>query len=161
MLAAEWAGQSSEDHRATVLLRDEHALLLDLMGRQHDPVLAVGASRESLQQQIIDTIELLGRIEREVFLPALPAQYGALARAFAADHQGMASCVAFLRRGGTSVVRRNAHGERLELLARENLVAEQTLLYADLERDHAELNRTLYEALVVARCRLCGQARPQ
>ena len=155
VLSTEWAGQSSEDHRATVLLRDEHTLLLDLLGRQHDTALAAGVSRDSLQEEIMDIVDLLGRVEREVFFPALPAQFGALVRAFSADHDGMASCVAILRRNGTSLARRNAHGERLELLARENLAAEQTLLYTELERDHPELNRALYGDLLAARSRLC------
>jgi hypothetical protein len=156
VLSIEWSGQSSADHRATVLLRDEHALLLDLMGRLHDPAVPAGTSRESMQEEVMDTIDLLGRIEREVLFPALPARYGALVRAFATDHDGMATCVAALRRTGTSVARRNAHGERLELLARENLAAEQTLLYTELERAHPDLNRALYADLVAARNRLCG-----
>ena len=159
VVSTEWAGQSSADHRATVLLRDEHALLLDLMGRQHDPAVAAGASRDSLQEEIMDTIDLLGRIERDVFFPALPAQYRALVRAFAADHDGMATCVAILRRNATSLARRNVHGERLELLARENLAAEQTLLYTALERDHPDLNRVLYDDLGNARSRLCAAPR--
>lgn len=160
VLASEWAGQSSEDHRATVLLREEHALLLDLMGHQHNVKVPAGTSRDSLQERIIDIIDLLGRIEREVFFPALPEQYRALARAFAADHDGMAMCVAVLRRNSTSLARRNIHGERLELLARENLAAEQTLLYTALERDHPDLNRALYGDLVAARNRMCEPPRP-
>ena len=119
-LSSEWAGQSSADHRATVLLRDEHTLLLDLMVRQRSPAVGAGIPREALQEEIMEIIDLLGRIEREVFFPALPAQYGALVRAFNADHDGMASCVAFLRRPAANVARRNLQGERLELLAREN-----------------------------------------
>jgi len=158
VLAREWAGQSSEDHRATVLLRDEHALLIDLLSRQHDPAITAGDAREPLEVQILDTVDLLGRVEREAFFPALPPQYHALARAFAAHHEGMAACVAALRRQTTSRARLAAHGERLELLARENVAAEQALLYTALERDYPDLNHALWDVLVAARGRWCAQA---
>ena len=159
-LSTEWAGQSSADHRATVLLRQEHELLLELFRRLHDPAVEPGVTRDSLQAEIVAMLDMIVRIERDVLFPALPSQYRALVQAFTADHDGMASCAAALSRTPVSVPRRNAYGERLELMARERLAAEQTLLYNALERSHPELNRTLYDRLVAARTRLApGQTQ--
>ena len=153
-LSTEWAGQSSADHRATVLLRHEHEALLELFRRLHDTAVEPGVTRDSLQAEIVVMLDLIVRIERDVFFPALPSEYRALVQAFAADHDGMASCAAILRRAAVSAARQNEYGERLELMARERLAAEQTLLYNALERNHPELNRTLYDRLVAARTRI-------
>jgi hypothetical protein len=156
MLATEWAGQSSEDRRATVLLRHEHEHLLDLFRRQHEPATGPDRARDSIDADIMATLAVIDRVERDVFFPALPTEYGALVRAFLADHESLASCAATFRRNAASTARQNIHGERLELLAREHLTAEQTLLFAAVERDHPELNAALYNPLVEARGRLCN-----
>jgi hypothetical protein len=156
MLAAEWAGQSSEDRRATVLLRHEHEHLLDLFRRQHEPTTGPESVRDHIDADIMATLAVIDRVERDVFFPALPQEYGALVRAFEADHDSLASCAATVRRSAASVARQNVHGERLELLARQHLTAEQTLLFAAVERDHPDLNAALYNRLVEARGRLCN-----
>ena len=152
-LSSEWAGQSSEDHRATMLLRQEHLALLELFRRQHDPAPAVAGDRDTLQAEINALVELIGRIEREVFFPALPAEYAPLVRSFAADYDDVARCLASLRRSASNAARLAQNGERLERLAREHLVHEQNLLFNAIEREHPELNRRLYEDLVAARAR--------
>jgi hypothetical protein len=155
-LSTEWAGHTSEDHRATVLLRHEHEKLLGMFRRQHQPSLEPDVTRDGLDAEIVATLEMIDRIERDVFFPALPAQYTALVRACMATHDHMAHCAAAIRRGNTSLPRHNAHGERLELLAREHLAAEQTLLFDAVEREHPDLNRALYARLVDARRTLCN-----
>jgi hypothetical protein len=153
-LPAEWAGQTSEDRRATVLLRHEHEALLDLFRHQRKRALEPRARREALDRKIVALIELIDRIEREVFFPALPSQYGALVRSFVADQDVVARCLAARRRSGANVARAHAHGERLERLAREHLADEEALLFTAFEREHPDLNRTLYDRLVAARVRL-------
>src|SRR5207237_4539163 len=106
-LPTEWAGQTSEDHRATVLLRHEHEILLHLFRRQRELTLEPDLSREALQREIIALIELIDRIEREVFFPALPAEYRALVRSFVADHDVLARCVAANRRATANAARAN------------------------------------------------------
>ena len=86
MLAAEWAGQSSEDRRATVLLRHEHEHLLDLFRRQHEPATGPGSMRDHIDADIMATLAVIHGVERDVFFPALPSEYVALVRAFLADH---------------------------------------------------------------------------
>lgn len=154
-LSREWAGQTSEDHRATVLLRHEHENLLAMFRRQRAP-LPAGDSRDELQDEIVATLAMIVRIERDVFFPALPSHYAALVRACASTHDDLASRVALMRRGTESVARENAQEERLELLAREHLAAEQTLLFASLERDHPDLNLALYQRLLDARRAFCN-----
>jgi hypothetical protein len=152
-LSSEWAGQSSEDHRATVLLRQEHQTLLELFRMQHDPGAAPLGGRDALQAEIVALVELIGRIEREVFFPALPSEYTALVRSFAADYDNLSRCLASLRRAASNAARANHNGERLERLARDHLVHEQNLLFTAVEREHPDLNRRLYEQLVAARAR--------
>ena len=156
VLAAEWAGQSSEDHRATVLLRQEHERLLALFRRQHETETSPGTTRDMVQADIVATLTLIDRIERDVFFPALPSHYAALVRACEARHDGLVNCAAALCRSHASIARQNAHGERLELLARDQLATEQSLLFAALERDDPDLNHALYDRLVLARRSLCG-----
>jgi hypothetical protein len=154
---AEWAGQSSEDHRATVLLRQEHETLLGLFRRQREPALEPTVSREELQRSVLSLMELIDRIEREVFFPALPSEYAALVRAFVVDHDGLARCLAGVRRSGANAGRAKISGERLEQLARDHLAQEETLLFNALEREHPDLNRALYERLVLARARVARE----
>ena len=158
-LPIEWAGQSSEDHRATVLLRQEYELLLDLFRRQREPAPDASANREALQDNIVALVELIDRVEREVFFPALPAQYAALVRSFTAEHDDLARCLTALRRTAANPARANLTGERLEQLARDHLTHEETLLFPAVERDNPELNHALYERLVAERTRL-AHARP-
>jgi hypothetical protein len=160
-LPTEWAGQTSEDHRATVLLRQEHEILLDLFRRQREPALEPAMRREDLQREILTLIELIDRIEREVFFPALPSQYGPLVRSFVADHDVLARCLAAVRRAAANAARANVNGERLELLAREHLALEETLLFTAVEREHPDLNRALYDRLVAARARLAQSPATQ
>jgi hypothetical protein len=152
-LPIEWAGQSSEDHRATVLLRQEYELLLDLFRRQREPALDPPADREALQDRIVALVELIDHIEREVFFPALPSQYAALVRSFTAEHDDLARCLSALRRTTANPARANATGERLEQLAREHLTHQETLLFPAVERDNPELNHALYDRLVTERTR--------
>jgi len=157
-IAAEWAGQTSVDRRATVLLRHEHALLLDLFRRQRVPGEAVDG--EWLQQRIMDLVELMGRMEHDVLFPALPAHYAPLVGAFEAEHAAVAGCVDGLRRAPDAPATK-AQGERLELLVRAHLAHEEMLLFQAVERDEPELDASLYEALVAARRRMAevaGQA---
>jgi hypothetical protein len=160
-LPTEWAGQTSEDHRATVLLRQEHEILLDLFRRQRETALEPAMSREKLQREILTLIELIDRIEREVFFPALPSEYEPLVRSFVADHDVLVRCLAAVRRAAANAARANVNGERLELLAREHLADEETLLFTALEREHPDLNRVLYDRLVAARARLAQSAAAQ
>jgi len=155
-LAIEWAGQTSEDHRATALLRLEHAELLGMFRRQHEPALEPGLTRTALEHHILATLSMIVRLERDVLFPALPAQYAALVRACAATHDDLASRAAVMQRSHASVARQNARVERLELLAREHLAAEESLLFQAIEREHPELNRELYQRLVDARRSLCN-----
>jgi hypothetical protein len=156
-LSTEWAGQSSEDHRATVLLRQEHEMLLDLFRRQHEPALEPPVSRDWLQEQILALLDLIDRMERDVFFPALPPEFTALIRAFKTDHDGLARCVNGLRRAAANAARASVNSERLEQLARDHVAQEETLLFTAVEREHPDLNRTLYDRLVVARERLARQ----
>jgi hypothetical protein len=153
-LPTEWAGQSSEDHRATVLLRQEHEILLDLFRLQREPALEPPTRREQVQREIIALIELIDRIEREVFFPALPSEYAALVRTLVADHETLARCLAASRRAAANAARANVQGERLERLAREHLAQEETRLFTAFEREHPDLNRVLYDRLVAARAHL-------
>jgi hypothetical protein len=73
-----------------------------------------------------------------------------------ATHDDLASRAAVMQRGSASIARQNARVERLELLAREHLAAEQAMLFHALERDHPDLNRALYQRLVDARRALCN-----
>jgi hypothetical protein len=156
-LPIEWAGQSSQDHRATVLLRQEYEILLDLFRRQREPALDPSISRETLQRRIVALIEMIDRVEREVLLPALPSQYAPLVRSFMAEHEDLARCVAGLRRVAANAARVNATGERLEQLAREHVVHQETLLFPAIERELPELNRELYDRLVAERARLARE----
>jgi len=153
-LPSEWAGQSSEDHRATVLLRHEHEVLLEMFRRQREPALEPVTRRAELQREIMALIELIHRIERDVFFPALPSEYAPLVRSFVADHDGLARCVAAGRRAAGNTARANFNGERLECLAREHVAYEETLLFNAVEREHPDLNRALYDRLVAARARM-------
>lgn len=153
-LPIEWSGQSSEDRRATVLLRQEHETLLDLFRRQREPALEPPAQREALQRKIVALIELIDRVEREVLFPALPTQYDALVRSFVADQDVVARCLAAGRRSAANAARAHAHGERLERLAREHLADEESLLFTAVEREYPDLNRALYDRLVAARARI-------
>jgi len=159
-LPAEWAGQTSEDRRATVLLRQEHETLLDLFRRQREPALEPRARREALERRIVALIALIDRIEREVLFPALPSQYDALVRSFVADQDVVARCLAAGRRNGANTARAHAHGQRLERLAREHLADEEALLFTAIEREQPELNRALYDRLVAERARLTGAQAP-
>lgn len=148
-IGMEWAGQSSVDHRATVLLRHEHELLLELFRRQRaaeaDP-----AERNGLQQRIEALLDLMGRVEREVLFPALPAQYAALVHAFTAGHAALSGCVLGMQHGlDASTI--SLQQEKLEQLARVQVTQEETLLYDAVERDEPALNLALYERLVAAR----------
>ena len=154
-IASEWAGDSSIDHRATVLLRHEHALLLELFRRQHAP--ADAADGRALQERIIDLVELVGRMERDVLFPALPGRYAALVSAFEADHVAVAGCLAGLR-NATDVLTQKACGERLEQLVRAHVAEEDTLLLGAVERDEPMLDAHLYEPLVGARRALARAA---
>jgi hypothetical protein len=156
-LPTEWAGQSSEDRRATVLLRQEYEILLDLFRQQREPTLDPPTSREALQQTVVALVDLIDRIEREVFFPALPSQYAPLVRSFIAEHDDLSRCLAGLRRTANAA-RANATGERLEQLAREHVTHQETLLFPAFEREHPELNRELYDRLVAERARLAHQA---
>lgn len=156
-LPIEWAGQSSQDHRATVLLRQEYEILLDLFRRQREPALDPPVSREALQQRIVELVELIDRMERDVLFPALPSEYAPLVRAFMADHEDLARCLATLRRAAANAARANATSERLEQLAREHVVHEETLLFTAVEREHPDLNHALYERLVAERARLARE----
>ena len=147
----EWAGVTSEDHRATVLLRHEHEKLLAMFRRQREPALEPEVTRATLDADIISTLATIARIERDVFFPALPSQYTALVRACVATLDDLATCAGALRRGGSNAARANAQGQRLELLAREHLAAEESLLFDAVEREQPELNRALYARLVEAR----------
>jgi hypothetical protein len=157
-LTPEWAGQSSRDQRATVLLRHEHEILLDLFRRQRALPPDASAERAALQEEIMAVIELIDRVEREVFFPALPAKYAPLLRAFEADRGTLAGCLEGLRQAGAPVA--GMSGMRVEQLAREHLVQEESLLYSTVEREHPDLNRQLYGALVEARVRLAASAPP-
>jgi hypothetical protein len=152
-LPIEWAGQSSQDHRATVLLRQEYEMLLELFRRQREPALPPSVNREALQRNIVALVELIERIEREVVFPALPEQYSALVRSFLAEQDDLEHCLAGLRRSANAA-RVNASGERLEQLAREHVTHEETLLFPAVERDHPDLNHALYDRLVAERARL-------
>lgn len=157
-LSIEWAGQSSQDHRATVLLRHEYEILLELFRHQREPALDPPVDREDLQQKIVALVELIDRIEREVFFPALPSQYTALVRAFMAEHEDLGRCLAGLHRAPANPARANAAGERLEQLAREHLAQEETLLFPAVERDHPELNRQLYDRMIAERARFAHES---
>jgi hypothetical protein len=152
-LTPEWAGQTSRDQRATVLLRQEHEILLALFRRQRETTAAPSQEREALQDEIAAVLELIDRVEREVFFPALPSKYAPLLRAFEADHETLAGTLEGLRR----IAAPGSFGAwslRVEQLAREHLVQEESLLYSTVEREHPELNRQLYGALVDARARI-------
>jgi hypothetical protein len=155
-LSMEWAGQSSQDRRATVLLRQEYELLLDLFRRQREPA-DPPIDRDALQSRIVALVELIDRIEREVFFPALPSQYGPLVRSFTAEQEDLSRCLATLRRATANPVRANATGERLEQLAREHLTHQETLLFPAVEREHPDLNCALYDRLVAERPRFAHE----
>lgn len=152
-LPSEWAGQSSQDHRATVLLRQEYEILLELFRRQREPMLDPAYTREALQQKIVELVELIDRMEREVFFPALPSQYAPVVRSFIADHDDLERCLLGLRRAAANAARANATSERLEQLAREHVAQEETLLFPAVEREHPDLNHALYDRLVTERAR--------
>lgn len=156
-LTPEWAGHTSRDQRATVLLRQEHEILLDLFRRQRSLPPGASQEREALQEQILAVIELIDRVERDVLFPALPAKYGPLLRALEADHEALAGCLAGLRRA-VSVPSSNQARTRIEQLARHHLAHEESVLYGIVEREHPELNRQLYQALVDARVRIAAGA---
>jgi hypothetical protein len=156
-LPPEWAGYTSRDQRATVLLRQEHEILLDLFRRQRALPISATQERESLQAQILAVIELIDRVEREVFFPALPAKYAPLLRALEADHEALAGCLAGLQRTATTPSTSQAR-MRIEQLARDHLAHEESLLYGVVEREHPELNRQLYRALIDARARIAALA---
>ena len=155
-LSTEWAGQTSEDHRATVLLRQEHETLLAMFRRQRAPANSTHDTRDALQDAIAATLDMILCMERDVFFPALPTHYGALLRACAASREGLANRMALMRHHLPGVARQNAQGERLELLAREHLAVEQALLFDSLEREHPDLNHALYDRLVNARRSFCN-----
>jgi hypothetical protein len=147
--SSEWSGRSSADHRATVLLRQEHQALLDLFRRQREPTEPV-ATREALQAAIVDLLAQIRDAERNVLFPALPSEYEAVVQAFLVDQQMLEQCLANLQRA-TNVARAAAAGERLELLVREHLAREEQWLFTALEREHPHLNAALYDRLVAAR----------
>jgi outer membrane protein OmpA-like peptidoglycan-associated protein len=109
--SSEWSGRSSADHRATVLLRQEHQALLDLFRRQREPTEPV-ATREALQAAIVDLLAQIRDAERNVLFPALPSEYEAVVQAFLVDQQMLEQCLANLHRA-TNVARavqpRNPH----------------------------------------------------
>jgi hypothetical protein len=153
-LPIEWAGQSSQDHRATVLLRQEHERLLDLFRRQHEPVLDPPTDRQSLEVEIVAVIDLIDRVADEVLFHALPDDYAPQVRTLAAEHRDLSRCLVGLRRAADNAARRNASGERLEQLARDHIAHQEAMLFTPIEREHPDLNRALYDQLVSARARL-------
>ena len=148
--STEWSGQSSADHRATVLLRQEHQALLDLFRRQREPT-EPPDRRLALQSSIVELLGAIRHVEREVFFPALPSEYEALVQAFLADQQALEQCLANLQRNASNAARASVVGERLELLVREHLAHEEQWLFTALEREHPHLNAALYDRLVAAR----------
>jgi hypothetical protein len=156
-LTAEWAGETSRDQRATVLLRQEHEILLSLFRRQREAASAPSEVREALQEEIAAVVALIDRVEREVFFPALPPKYAPLVRAFEADYAVLAGSLEGMR-GVAGAGSFGAWTLRVEQLAREHLGQEESLLYTTVEREHPELNRQLYRALVDARARIAAHA---
>jgi hypothetical protein len=157
MTSTEWAGQSSADHRATVLLRHEHQALLELFRRQREP--ADPADRRDVVKAAIEgLLDDLHRIERNVLFPALPTEYEAVVRAFLADQHALEQCLANLRRASPNASREAIHAERLELLVREHLDHEEQWLFTSFEREHPALNAALYDRLVEERRRTAAQS---
>jgi hypothetical protein len=150
MTSTEWAGQSSADHRATVLLRHEHQALLELFRRQREPA-DPADRREGLQAAIEDLLDQLHKIERDVLFPALPSEYEAVVKAFLVDQHVLEQCLANLRRASPNASREAILAERLELLVREHLEHEEQWLFTAFEREHPALNAALYDRLVEER----------
>jgi hemerythrin-like domain-containing protein len=150
MTSTEWAGQSSADHRATVLLRHEHQALLELFRRQREPA-DPSDRRDTLQAAIEDLLDQLHKIERDVLFPALPSEYEAVVQAFLVDQHVLEQCLANLRRASPNASREAILNERLELLVREHLEHEEQWLFATFEREHPALNAALYDRLVEER----------
>jgi hemerythrin HHE cation binding domain-containing protein len=148
--STEWWGETSADHRATVLLRHEHQALLDLFRRQREPAEQADA-REALQASIVDLLDRIRHVERDIVFPALPSEYEALVQAFLADQQMLEQCLANLQRASSSGPHATVAGERLELLVRKHLDQQEQWLFTALEREHPHLNAALYERLVDAR----------
>ena len=150
MTSTEWAGQSSADHRATVLLRHEHQALLELFRRQREPT-DPSDRRDALQAAIEDLLDQLHKIERDVLFPALPSEYEAVVQAFLVDQHVLEQCLANLRRASPNASREAILAERLELLVREHLEHEEQWLFTTFEREHPALNAALYDRLVEER----------
>ena len=150
MTSTEWAGQSSADHRATVLLRHEHQALLALFRRQREPA-DPADRRDALQAAIEALLDDLHKIERDVLFPALPSEYGAVVQAFLVDQHALEQCIANLRRATPNASREAILAERLELLVREHLEHEEKWLFTTFEREHPALNAALYDRLVEER----------
>ena len=150
MTSTEWAGQSSADHRATVLLRREHQALLELFRRQREPA-DPSDRRDTLQAAIEDLLDQLHKIERDVLFPALPSEYEAVVQTFLVDQHVLEQCLANLRRASPNASREAILAERLELLVREHLEHEEQWLFTTFEREHPALNAALYDRLVEER----------
>jgi len=157
MTATEWAGQSSADHRATVLLRREHQALLELFRRQREPA-DPADRRDALQAAIESLIDELHHIERDVIFPALPSEYEAVVQAFLVDQHLLEQCVANLRRASPNASREAILAERLESLVREHLEHEEQWLFTTFEREHPALNAALYERLLEERRRTAARS---
>ena len=157
MTSTEWAGQSSADHRATVLLRHEHQALLELFRRQREPA-DPADRRDALQAAIEDLLDQLHKIERDVLFPALPSEYEAVVQAFLVDQHVLEQCLANLRRASPNASREAILAERLELLVREHLEHEEQWLFTTFEREHPALNAALYDRLVEERRRTAARS---
>ena len=157
MTSTEWAGQSSADHRATVLLRQEHQALLELFRRQREPA-DPSDDRDALQSAIEDLLDQLHHIERDVLFPALPSEYEAVVQAFLVDQHVLEQCLANLRRASPNASREAILAERLELLVREHLEHEEQWLFTTFEREHPALNAALYDRLVEERRRTAARS---
>jgi hemerythrin HHE cation binding domain-containing protein len=144
---------TSNDHRATALLRREHEAILGAFREYHD---AARGPRETIAQRIAVLIEIHDRVERSVVYPALVPYYGPLVRAFLTEHDQISSRIAAMRESGNSAADVLASIDRLEHLAREHIGREESALLAAVERDQPGLNVRLYASIVAEKERLAG-----
>ena len=82
---------TSEDRRATALLRREHEVILAAFRQYHDAACGPRSPREAIAQEIGSLLEMHDRVERTVVYRALAPYHGPLIRAFMAEHDELAA----------------------------------------------------------------------
>ena len=147
---------TSEDRRATALLRREHEVILAAFRQYHDAACGPRSPREAIAQEIGSLLEMHDRVERAVVYPALAPYHGPLIRAFMAEHDELAACIGRIRTARDGPERLFARVDRLEQMARVHIAQEESSLLAAVEHDQPRLNAALYGSIVREKERLAG-----